>query len=892
MRAIPLNGVGMMLGERGRLIDVEIDAESPADQAEAAAILARLFGGPKPPTLGWGSARGGHNAFRWDARLASYPAKLEIGPVELRFGSPADAAKQFQSAIPPTVGTDGEPRRWNGVAAVAELPECFFRELAAMVAEKPASVPVVRRSPGDWPMDHDRDIALAREALSVLSPDCGYDQWIRIGMSLASLGDDGLTLWDEWSAGGESYKGTHDLESHWRSFRDKPGGITLGTLFAMARDNGWTHPGGSVPVGTDPGGLFVHPVRAGSGIPDGSGTPDGTEPVPHRGTVPTILIGPDEHRVNDAAIEALTRDDAVFQRAGSLVTIRRVEAMVSRGLKRQPGTPTITAIPPATLRELMTRNARWAKVNAKGETVRAHPPDWSVNAVAARGEWPGIRTLGAVVEAPTLRDDGTVLETPGYDPLSGLFYAPDGTFPPIPGRPTRDDARRAADELFEIVCDFPFSGPEHRAAWLAGLLTLPARFATNGSVPLFMVDANCPGAGKGKLVDLCSIVATGRMVSKIDLPDSNEEVRKMLLTVAMEGDRLVCLDNVAGTFGGSALDSAPTAGTIKGRILGKSQMTPELPMVATFYGTGNNVAYKGDFLRRVVPIRLESPNERPECRTGFKYPDLLGHAADSRGRLLVAALTILRGWFHAGCPDAGLTPFGSFEEWSRIVRGAVHWAVGVDPLLTREGLVENDPESLSRLALVEGWAELPDARNGVTVAGALDYLRRCPDDLQTLRAALMANARGADLPDGRSIGYRLRAVRGRVVNGKKLERVSHRAGVVAWKIITTKPDGGGDGGNGGDVSNPVRKNFDSECTQVEMNTPEILPGPTGNIPTIPTIPTIERLADAGPGTEARTPDDDDDPEMDPVAWAALMGFHPIDMPSNASLAPTDRPVTL
>ena len=42
--------------------------------------------------------------------------------------------------------------------------------------------------------------------------------------------------------------------------------------------------------------------------------------------------------------------------------------------------------------------------------------------------------------------------------------------------------------------------------------------------------------------------------------------------------------------------------------------------------------------------------ERPELRQDLTYPDLRAHVLANRGRLLSAALTVLRGWVAAGKP--------------------------------------------------------------------------------------------------------------------------------------------------------------------------------------------------------------------------------------------------
>ena len=83
--------------------------------------------------------------------------------------------------------------------------------------------------------------AKVESALAMISADCSYDDWIRVGMAIhAELGDGAMHVWDYWSSRGCKYKGGQDIESHWRSF--KAGAIGGGTLFKMAMDAGWRPP--------------------------------------------------------------------------------------------------------------------------------------------------------------------------------------------------------------------------------------------------------------------------------------------------------------------------------------------------------------------------------------------------------------------------------------------------------------------------------------------------------------------------------------------------------------------------------------------------------------------------------------------------------------------------
>ena len=59
----------------------------------------------------------------------------------------------------------------------------------------------------------------------------------------------------------------------------------------------------------------------------------------------------------------------------------------------------------------------------------------------AKAEWQ-LPVLKGLIEAPTLRRDGSLLDKPGYDPKSGLLYDPgDAEFPPFPEKMTKEAAR-------------------------------------------------------------------------------------------------------------------------------------------------------------------------------------------------------------------------------------------------------------------------------------------------------------------------------------------------------------------------------------------------------------------------------------------------------------------
>ena len=127
-----VRGIGLLLGPRGKVVDLEID-----DPVRAEPILKRLFPAGIAETLGWRSARGEHRLFLWDRRLPDLSRNSVVvlgdGAIELRLGG---EEKQVAAVCPPSIGTDGKPRRWNGVWKIAPLPEELIDELKGIEKDR------------------------------------------------------------------------------------------------------------------------------------------------------------------------------------------------------------------------------------------------------------------------------------------------------------------------------------------------------------------------------------------------------------------------------------------------------------------------------------------------------------------------------------------------------------------------------------------------------------------------------------------------------------------------------------------------------------------------------------------------------------------------------------
>jgi hypothetical protein len=516
---------------------------------------------------------------------------------------------------------------------------------------------------------------------------------------------------------------------------------------------------------------------------------------------PIIQISTELHYNVDKSVVALEQDPHLYQRDGKLVHVTRVTreqsdkspTVATDDGKPQKalveGSPQIVETSIATLRERLTRHARFEKWNERlGGYKRSLPTDHIVSATHARGEWPGVRPLVGVVETPTLRPDGSVVQDAGFDPTTGYLYHPSEVFPRVPESPSQVDAVKALRDLIEIFVDFPYVKAKeaaHRSVPVAAILTLVARPAILGATPAFVFDASTRGSGKTLQTDAIAMVVSGRPMPRMNYPYQEEELEKVLGAYALRGAQFFSLDNVTRQFGGGPLDRVITArDTVDLRVLGRSEI-PTLTWRAVVLATGNNMSIYQETARRVLLARLEPGEENPERRKVFTHDDLPAWSKKERARLVVAALTVLRGYFVAGRPDQGCDRWGSFEEWSRLIPQAIVWAGGADPMLSRpESDSETDPEvatvhvMLREIFAIKGGGSFRAQHILALLSEAKET------DLVGLREAVveLCDPKPGHAVDTRVFGKRLSRYRGRVIGGLKLNGTQGHARFVEWSI--------------------------------------------------------------------------------------------------------------
>lgn len=507
--------------------------------------------------------------------------------------------------------------------------------------------------------------------------------------------------------------------------------------------------------------------------------------------LPTIIVVPGrlpEVASEAEAILAQRTRPLIYQRERELVRVIRTEAFGnSDGIERPQGSALIIPVELAYLVDQLTRVAEWVRRSTRGKPKRIDAPDKVARTVLARaGEW-RVPSLLAVIEAPTIRADGSVLDRPGYDAKSGLLFDAAGTtFPAMPTAPSREDAVRALERFEPVLKGFPFRTRCDRAVAIAAILTSLVRRSIR-TAPLTGISAPTMSSGKSLYADVVSMIATGRCASVTTQGKDEAEDRKRILAILVAADPVVVIDNVDRPLEGADLCAVLTQESYQGRLLGLTKMA-KVPTCTTWIVTGNNLVIRGDLASRTILCELDARCEAPQKR---KFDiDLRQYVPEHRGELIVAALTIVLAYINAGCPELGLPVFGRFEDWSRMVRAPLVWIGESDPVETMSRVAEVDPARAELRALLHAWHDV--YRSGAQfVADVVRAVSTSPDS--PLADAIASVAAAAEIRyDARELGRFLAKHQNRIEGGLRFERAGEAHGKARWRVVKV---GGGSGGS-------------------------------------------------------------------------------------------------
>ncbi len=661
----------------------------------------------------------------------------------------------------------------DGCAAFIAAAEDYLRKVGGQTtSERRVMDREGRKLAGLKPKEAPSHDLIAEAVAHIPNSDLPYDEWIKVGLALyAALGPEGRDLWDVWSAEATKNDPAHTAEK-WDSFSSVRN-VTVGTLFWLAKQNGWR---------------AAQPRR----VRTAHTSRDAGDETATQGNRPLVRVRAGQMpETIDEAEEALIGAGLGFYQRGSIV-VRPAMVPVAISGGRQIDAPRLVHVKAHHMAEAFTKAAHWERFDMRaGDWVNTDCSQRLAETYLAReGQW-RLPVLTGIINAPTLRDDGSILDQPGYDAQTGVLFDPQvERFPLLPREPDRATALRALGFLRDLIDSFPFVTHADRSVALSAILTTLIRRSLP-TAPLHGFNAPTAGTGKSMLVDLASIIATSRPAPVIAQGKSEEEMEKRLGAALIAGDVMIAIDNCEEPLGGELLCQAMTQTSLKVRILGTS-LNAEVPSNATMFATGNNLTLAGDMTRRAIRATLDAGVERPELRAFDRDP--LSMVAAHRGDYVAAGLTILRAFHVAGRPSQTV-PLGSFTAWSGWVRDALIWLGEADPCETMEGMRGADPKLEALTAALEEWRSVIGT-DRVTVREIIERAAAQQTQLfgkaefvnPEFREALLRVAGEGGAINGTRLGKWLSQHQNRVVAGHRIIAAGTTGNRARWQLDIVNAD--------------------------------------------------------------------------------------------------------
>ncbi len=259
--------------------------------------------------------------------------------------------------------------------------------------------------------------------------------------------------------------------------------------------------------------------------------------------------------------------------------------------------------------------------------------------------------ISCYTESPVY-DENWNLAKPGYNRASGIYYA---------GRAVRP--RKGTEHIDAMLQDFCWSSDVDRVNFVGMMLSTLLANRFMGSKPMALLRANQAGSGKTKLGLILARLRTANKVDTTGFPAREEEVAKVITTLAREGRCYVLWDNVRRELKSAALDEALTAPTYGGRVLGSSVSVRAENSITWITTLNSDVEVDGELAKRCCTIDLHYQGGEADERTGFKIADPVIYAKRNREAILAELIGMIAKWREKGAPRGkAVGRFGPFTE--------------------------------------------------------------------------------------------------------------------------------------------------------------------------------------------------------------------------------------
>jgi hypothetical protein len=411
------------------------------------------------------------------------------------------------------------------------------------------------------------------------------------------------------------------------------------------------------------------------------------------------------------------------------------------------------------------------------------PPNKYIDLILDGQKYVYLKELKSISRQPFFRADGSLVNQPGYDQVTGVYCDFDNDFYEINTEPTLYDAKSALAELRTLLNEFSFAEEADLSAALSAIMTGVLR-QTISSAPMFHIKAPQIASGKSYLTDLISSFATPRTPSAYAYPATNEECQKLLLSILITSPAVVVFDNLSSDLlAHNTMCSVLTQEKITGRILGISKVATVGTQVL-FLSSGNNVGPVQDMNRRVVTISLDPRIETPATKVYAGNP--VKTVKSRREHYVQLVLTIELAYIAAGRPQTQCKPLNGYEEWTSFVRQPLLWLGLRDPASRLFKQLEEDPgkDVLGRVlvAWLSEFGSVPKMIRDVcqrTDSSQYNHNRE-------LREVLMEVCEEQKDINRRKLGTWISRNEGRIVGGLRFQRGDGHTAAQQWCVKSVK----------------------------------------------------------------------------------------------------------
>jgi hypothetical protein len=436
--------------------------------------------------------------------------------------------------------------------------------------------------------------------------------------------------------------------------------------------------------------------------------------------------------------------------------------------------------------------------------VKVNPDITWVDQIISLGSHRQLKPIKAFITAPILKLDGSIINKPGYDISSQLYFDDskcDVTQVNIIENPSTAELKQALHTLMAPFEGFPVASDLDRSVLLAAILTAIMRPVLS-ICPGFGFDAPTPGTGKTLLAQTVAqlMLTESQTLTTYAAEDSrgDAENRKRVFSSLITSDRCILIDNIQKPFDSLSLATLTTASDYSDRILGKSE-SRTFPVKMLVLLTGNNLRFSKDLNRRFPVVRIDAKSEHLQ---GRKFPfDPKDYIKKNRLQLISAGLTLIKGWLNTTeyktrklWKDREIRSYSG--DWDEFVGQTIAWLADqewscengksqfTDTALAFAGKSQSNPETE---ALYDLLLILKSIFKGQSFTAKDVLLKSLMIEHRDLAQSLMEQNLSTPLNAvsiGKLFGYR----KDQIINGSSIQAQPMRQKTSVWKIKSTLPN--------------------------------------------------------------------------------------------------------